>query len=67
MNELKEKVGSLRSSADKIINDQIDEYMDIITEYKNEKMYYDEDIKVFKHIIQKDLKEKVKKFKAIKR
>lgn len=39
-----------------------DEYMDIITGYKNEKIYYDEDIKVLKHIIQKDLKEKVKKF-----
>jgi len=67
VNELTEKVGSLRSSADKIITDQIDEYMDIITEYKNEKMYYDEDIKVLEYMIQKDLKEKVKKFKAIKR
>jgi len=65
VNELTERVGSLRSSADKILTEQIGEYMDIIIEYKNEKMYFEEDLKVLEYIYQKDLKQRIKKYRNI--
>jgi hypothetical protein len=39
--------------------------MDIIIEYKNEKMYYEEDLKVLEYIYQKDLKQRIKKYRSI--
>ena len=65
--ELTDRVSSFKSSTDKIINEQIGEYMDSIIESKNEKKYYLEDIEFIEPVIQSDLKKSIKKYKAMRK
>jgi len=65
--ELTERVTRVRSSADRVLQEQINEYMDIVIGHKNEKMFYLEDLKALEKCYLKDIESRLHYFKEIQR
>lgn len=67
VNDLTVRLTSIRSNADKVLTEQINEYMDIVIETKNEKMFYEEDLKLLSKLLIKDLERRVKYLREVRR
>jgi len=67
VNELTVKVTSVRSNADKVLTEQINEYMDIVIKNKNEKMFYEDDLNFLERCYIKDVENRLKYLRELRR
>ncbi len=62
---LTEKATSYRSSADKVLNEQINEHMEVINKIKDEKELLSDDILKMQPVLQKDIRSKIEYLKEM--